>query len=529
MSPGSTKSFAISPRAFRAAIFDLDGVVTKTAKVHAAAWKRLFDDYLQRRAAELDEPFRPFDIGSDYRLYVDGRPRYDGVSTFLEARGIDLPWGDATDADDAETICGLGNRKNNLFQQRLHAQGVERYESTVALIRKIRERGIRTAIVTSSKNCTTVLQAAGVLDLFDAKVDGGDSERLGLPGKPAPDIFLEAARQLGVEPACAIVVEDAISGVEAGNAGKFGTVIGVDRAGYAGALRRAGANVVVQDLAEVCMRQESPNKTDARELPSAMDSLAGIGAFAAKKRLVVFLDYDGTLTPIVRRPEDAVLSEPMRAAVRALAAHCSVAVVSGRDLADVRALVGVDELLYAGSHGFEIAGSAGQRLEYDAGKELLPVLDQVQKEVETALAGVKGAQVERKKFSLALHYRNVEPHDQDRVKQVAEHALLQHGGLRVTAGKKVWDIQPDVDWNKGKALEWIMAALKLDSCANLPLYIGDDVTDEDAFRAVWDGGIGIVVRDEPRLTVAEYALDNTKEVQGFLEGLTAYLGGEVAG
>jgi len=204
-------------------------------------------------------------------------------------------------------------------------------------------------------------------------------------------------------------------------------------------------------------------------------------------------------------------------------------VVSGRDLQDVRALVGIDEILYAGSHGFEIAGPAGRRIEYDAGKDLLPVLDQVQKGVEAELAGVKGAQVERKKFSLALHYRNVEAHDQDRVRQAAEHALLQHRGLRVTAGKKVWDIQPDVDWNKGKALEWIMAALKLDSCANLPLYIGDDVTDEDAFRAVWDGGIGIVVRDEPRLTMAEYALDNTKEVQGFLEGLTAYLSGEVAG
>ena len=529
MSSDSAKSFAISPRAFRAAIFDLDGVVTKTAKVHAAAWKQLFDDYLQRRAAESNEPFHPFDIGNDYRQYVDGRPRYDGVSTFLKSRGIELPWGDASDAAGKETICGLGNRKNSLFQERLAAQGVERYESTIALIKKIRERGMRTAIVTSSKNCVPVLQAAGALDLFDARVDGSDSERIGLNGKPAPDIFLEAARQLDVEPACAIVVEDAISGVEAGNAGKFGTVIGVDRAGYAGALRKAGANVVVQDLAEVCMRAESPSKTDARELPSAMDCLAGIGALAVKKRLLVFLDYDGTLSPIVRRPEDAVLSERMRAAVRALAARCSVAVVSGRDLADVRALVGIDEILYAGSHGFEIAGPAGRRIEYDAGKDLLPVLDQVQKEVEAELAGVKGAQVERKKFSLALHYRNVEAHDQDRVRQAAENALLQHGGLRVTAGKKVWDIQPDVDWNKGKALEWIMAALKLDSCANLPLYIGDDVTDEDAFRAVWDGGIGIVVRDEPRLTMAEYALDNTKEVQGFLEGLTAYLSGEVAG
>ena len=507
----------------------MDGVVTKTGKVHAAAWKQLFDEYLQRRSERTGEMFRPFDIDSDYRLFVAERPCYDGVSTFLKARGIELPWGNASDAADAETICGLGNKKRDLFQRHLHAGSVERYESTVALIRKMRERGMRTAIVTASKSCVAVLQAAGVLDLFDARVDGSDTERLGLHGKPAPDIFLEAARQLGVEPACAAVVEDAILGVEAANAGRFGTVIAVDRTGHAAELQKAGANVVVRDMAEVGMRPEVPNETDVRELPSAMQCLAEIGAFAAKKKPAVFLDFDGTLTAIVSRPEDAVISAAMRGAVRALAARCQVAVISGRDLADVRALVGIDGILYAGSHGFEIAGAAGQRLEYEAGKDMAPVLDQAQKEVEAVLAGVKGAQVQRKKFSLALHYRNVEPQDQEQVRQAGEHALSLHRGLRMTAGKKVWEIQPDVDWNKGKALEWIMTALKLDSCSNLPLFIGDDLTDEDAFQAVWDRGIGIIVRDEARLTKATYALESTEEVQGFLEGLTGYLSGEVAG
>lgn len=524
----STTSFTISPRAFHAVIFDLDGVVTKTAKVHAAAWKHLFDDYLQQRAARYGEVYRPFDIDADYELYVDGRPRYDGVSTFLRARGIELPGGAASDAAGEETICGLGNRKNDLFQERLAAEGVERYESTAVLIRKLRERGVRTAIVTSSKNCTAVLGAAGMLELFDAMVEGADSERLSLHAKPAPDIFLEAARQLGVAPACAIVVEDAIAGVEAGKAGRFGTVIGVDRAGHGEALRRAGANVVVRDLAEVSVRQPSPKEMNTRELPSAMNCLDDISALAATKRLAVFLDYDGTLTPIVRRPEEAVLSEPMRAAIRALAERCTVAVVSGRDLKDVRAMVGIDQVLYAGSHGFEIVNSAGGHFEYAAGRAMLPVLNQVQKEVEAALEEVHGAQVERKRFSVALHYRNVEPREQERVLHAARHALLRHRGLRVTAGKKVWEIQPDVEWNKGKALEWIMAALKLDSCATLPVFIGDDITDEDAFRAVWDRGIGVVVRDEPRSTAAEYALDNTGEVRSFLERLTACITGEAA-
>lgn len=528
MPPEFGTRVTISPCSFHAVIFDLDGVVTKTARVHAAAWKELFDDYLRRRAQANGEAFRPFDTDSDYRLYVDGRPRYEGVATFLKSRGIELPRGAATDAAGEETVCGLGNRKNELFRQQLARHGVERYESTVALIKKLRARGVRTGIVTSSKNCVAVLRAAEVLELFDAKVDGGDAERLGLKGKPAGDIFVEAARQLGVEPACAIVVEDAIAGVEAGNAGGFGTVIGVDRTGHGAELRRAGANVVVKDLAEVDVRAEEPAKRDVGKLPAAMDCLDEIGALVSKKRPLVLLDYDGTLTPIVQRPEDAVLGEAMRAAIRTLAGHCKVAVVSGRDLEDVRALVGLDEIVYAGSHGFEIAGAGGRRFEYEAGKALLPALDDAQKEVEAALKDVAGAQVERKKFSLALHYRNVAEQDQGRVKEAAERALRRHEGLRVTAGKKVWDIQPDVEWNKGKAVEWIMAALEMDSCATLPVYIGDDITDENAFGAVWERGIGIVVRDEPRLTEAAYALDDSEEVRRFLEGLTEHLAGEVA-
>jgi trehalose 6-phosphate phosphatase len=185
----------ITGEKFDAVLFDLDGVVTRTAKVHAASWKRLFDEYLENRAAGEGGSWKPFDIESDYNLYVDGKPRYDGVRSFLESRGIDLPYGSPDDSPDAETICGLGNRKNRIFNEHLKSHGVETYEIAVEFLQLLKENGFKTAVVSSSKNCRAVLTAAGIEDLFDARVDGVVSARIGLEGKPQPDIFLEAARR----------------------------------------------------------------------------------------------------------------------------------------------------------------------------------------------------------------------------------------------------------------------------------------------------------------------------------------------
>jgi alpha,alpha-trehalase len=236
---------------FDAVLFDLDGVLTATARLHSACWKRMFDEYLQRRAAETGEPFVPFEIATDYKNHVDGKLRYDGVRSFLSTRGIDLPWGDPDDPPDRETVCGLGNRKNELIGELLETDGVEVYEESVAWVRHLRERGFATAVVSASKNCERVLQAAGIEDLFDTRIDGVVAGELGLPGKPAPDTFLEGARRLGVAPERAVVVEDAVSGVQAGRAGGFGMVIGVDRSGDPEALRAGGADVVVADLGEL--------------------------------------------------------------------------------------------------------------------------------------------------------------------------------------------------------------------------------------------------------------------------------------
>jgi beta-phosphoglucomutase family hydrolase len=237
-------------RRFEAVLLDMDGVVTDTAGIHAACWKLMFDEYLQKWSREHGQPFRPFDIATDYKLYVDGKPRYRGVHDFLYSRGIALPEGSPKDPPMTETICGLGNRKNQLVNERL-ASGVEAYPGSVSFLKYLRKLGIKTAIVTSSQNCQTVLRAANISDLFDARVDGDVIARQGLAGKPAPDSFLKAAEILGVMPNAAVVIEDAISGVQAGAKGGFGLVIGVARKGNAEELRANGAHMVINDLAEL--------------------------------------------------------------------------------------------------------------------------------------------------------------------------------------------------------------------------------------------------------------------------------------
>lgn len=234
-----------------AVLFDMDGVLTATARIHAAAWKQMFDEYLESRSRRTGEPFRPFDANADYKQYVDGKPRYDGVRSFLASRGIRLPEGAETAAPHEESVCGLGNWKDELVQQTIRAGRVQAYPDAISLVRWVRELGLKTAVVSSSHNCAEVLHAAAVEGMFDIRVDGEVIERLHLPGKPAPDTYLHAAELLGVPASRAVVVEDAISGVQAGHAGGFGLVVGVDRGGSAEALRQGGADVVVSHLDEL--------------------------------------------------------------------------------------------------------------------------------------------------------------------------------------------------------------------------------------------------------------------------------------
>ena len=239
------------PESIKGCLFDLDGVLTQTAKVHDAAWKEMFDAFLREWSSAHDQPFVPFDPARDYDEYVDGKPRIEGVRSFLKSRGIELPEGQESDKPGTQTLNGLGNKKNELFTVVLKRDGVQAYEGSVRYVKAAREAGLRTAIVSSSANTEAVLKAAGVDSLFEVRVDHQVAEAAKLRGKPAPDTFLEAARLLGVAAANAAVYEDALAGVAAGRAGHFGLVVGVDRVGQADQLHAHGADVVVKDLAEL--------------------------------------------------------------------------------------------------------------------------------------------------------------------------------------------------------------------------------------------------------------------------------------
>jgi alpha,alpha-trehalase len=517
----TTERYSISPDKFEAVIFDMDGVVTRTAHVHAAAWKKMFDAFLAKRAQKKGNDYCPFSVENDYTRYVDGKPRYDGVRDFLRSRDINLPEGSSADSPEQETIRGLGNRKNSYFQQALEEKGAQCYQTTTDLIAQLRKAGIKTAIISASKNARAVLASAKVTDLFDARVDGLDAEKLGIPGKPAADVFLAAAEKLGATPRRSVVVEDAQAGVQAGRAGNFGLVIGVDRADQTEALAKY-ADIVVKDLAEIKVSLSSRMRnTDG--LPSALDRFNKVTCQLKHKRPAVFLDYDGTLTPIVDRPEDAIISEEMRQTVMDLAEYATIAIVSGRDRKDVEKLAGIEGIYYAGSHGFDIAGPSGKKIEFQQGNDFLPALDRAEQALHERLDQIEGTQLERKKFALAVHFRRVAEERYAEVEKAVDEVLAATQPLRKTGGKMIFELRPDIDWDKGKALSWLLQKLELNRNNILPVYIGDDLTDEDALREIEGCGIGILVRDEERETHANFVLEDTCEVRLFLQKLGHYL------
>jgi alpha,alpha-trehalase len=515
------KRFVLLADRFDAVIFDLDGVITDTAEVHAKAWKEMFDAFLKARSENQDVSLHPFDKKEDYLRHVDGKPRYDGVSDFLASRGIELPYGSPEDPAEKDSVCGLGNRKNRLFQKMLQEDGAKVYGSSIRLVRRLRSAGVKTAIVSSSKNCATVLETAGITDLFDAKVDGIDAAERKLAGKPAPDIFIEAVRQLHVRPERAAVVEDALSGVAAGKQGHFACVIGVDRADQRKALEAHGADVVVGDLGFIQIDDRSKSKAAAKLVPSALDRVDEILGRLSGRNFGIFLDYDGTLTPIVRRPEDADLADAMRRILRKLTDYAPVAIVSGRDLKDVRDRVGLDGIFYAGSHGFDISGPDGLQRQHPQGVDRLGEIESAATELKKRLQEIDGCRIEHKKFALAVHYREVDKGKVQDVEDIVKAVYRETSGLRLSGGKKIFELQPDVDWNKGRAVRWLVEnVLERDCSALMPLYIGDDVTDEDAFRELRSDGIGILVADDiDGETSARYRLRDPNEVQQFLNRL----------
>ncbi|MCA1791898.1 MAG: trehalose-phosphatase, partial [Thioalkalivibrio sp.] len=313
--------------------------------------------------------------------------------------------------------------------------------------------------------------------------------------------------------------------------GGFHPVIGIARRGRGDASQRAGADLVIHDLGELHFGPaEGLALRSLANLPSAFDRESGAFARLKNRRPAVFLDYDGTLTPIVEDHTKAFLADDMRATVAALARRCTVVIVSGRDLARLRELIALDSVWLAGSHGFEIAAPEGVIQGLEKGERFLPDLDELEVTLEDRLSGIDGYSLERKKFSIAVHYRGVASADVDRLKSVVDEALAEYPDLRLGHGKKVVEIGPDIDWNKGRAAHWILCELTADGAEMVPIYVGDDITDEDAFQALAGQGVGIAVRhEETRSTAADCAVDDTLGVKRLLQSLTGILEARAGG
>lgn len=500
-------------------LLDLDGVLTDTARLHEAAWRRVFDAFFAARAAEGGPPAAPFTT-AEYRDHVDGRPRLEGVAGVLRARGIALPWGSGSDPPGAPTVQGLGRAKNDAFRAVIEAEGVQLRPGAREFLRRARAAGLRVAIVTASRNARAVLSAAGLGGLFDVLVDGNAAAEGAMAGKPAPDTLQEAARRLGVAPARAAVVEDAAAGVAAARAGGFARVIGIGGDGTEARLLASGAEAVVPDLAAIRVTGAAGA---AAAIPAAPTDPAEILAVLGGREPALFLDYDGTLTPIVDRPEMAVLPEEMRAVLGRLAARVPVCIVSGRGREDLARLVGLDSVISAGAHGFDILGPPGSGLRVEHGAAFRDDLATAARRLAAELAGVPGALVEDKRLAVAVHYRLVDPADVPAVRRAVERVLADIPRLSRIAGKKVIELRPALDWDKGRAVTWLIGTLGLDRPERLPVYVGDDATDEDAFAALAGNGLTILVAQAPRATRARYRLRDPDAVREFLTGLSRAL------
>ncbi|MBN3038577.1 MAG: trehalose-phosphatase [Candidatus Omnitrophica bacterium] len=520
---------------FDSVIFDLDGVITQTALVHGKSWKATFDEYMRMREKRDGQPFREFTHEGDYLPYVDGKPRYEGVRSFLESRGIHIPYGDPQDGPEEETACGIGNKKNKMFLDIIKKEGAEVYASTVELIKQLKAAGVRVGVASSSKSCQVILQAVGLEELFETRVDGLVSAELGLKGKPEGDIFVKASRNIGSEPARSVVVEDATSGVQAGRNGGFGLVLGVAREENEVQLLENGADIVVGDLSEIDIERieqwfhrkprplfENWDKTEKVETETTIInpyySRTGKEVFLQGKKVAFFLDYDGTLTPIVKRPELAVMSEDMRKVITELSKLHTVAVISGRMREDVQKLVDIPGLIYAGSHGFDISGPDFSIIQPKA-KEFTPKIKEITKTLSQKLGDIQGILLEYKKFSVAVHYRLVQEKYLAEIKECIKGVIKEDKDIRLMNGKKVFEIMPQIDWDKGKAVRWIIQALKISWSDTCIVYIGDDTTDEDAFRAVRTRGTGVLVAQENTESAADFWIASPDETKRLFENV----------
>jgi len=394
--------------------------------------------------------------------------------------------------------------------------GAELLVGADSLVCDLRAAGIRIAVLSDSSNAAEALEQAGLEGLFDVRVDGIVASEEGLGGRPAPDLALEAAQRLEVAPEWCVLVDGTPAGVEAGRRGGFGRVIGVSRGDDRETLAEAGADDVVAALSEIGVDAETGRERPIGSLDSALAGIDRIVAWIGDREPVFFLDFDGTLAPIVDHPEQAEIPEETHALLEALSRRRTVAIVSGRDLDDLRGRIALDRVYYAGSHGFRLAGPGGLDREYPEARRFLSALDEAEQTLEEVLADLPGVEVERKRYAIALHHRRASESAAAEVRRAA--ARVQEGckALRIGEGRKVLELRPAIDWDKGRAVEWLLETLGLGGGRSFPIYVGDDITDEDAFAVVEEEGYPVVVRGRSGCTRARASLSDPVEVGLFL-------------
>lgn len=520
----SAKSRNMRHLAYKAVILDMDGVITRTTQLHNKACKQLFDEFLANKESNNAEPFSD----QDYQRYLNGTPRYKGVRCFLESRNISIPKGTPSDGPGQETIYGLGARKNEYFLKLLEEEGLQVFEDARQMIEQWQQQKMPMAVVSSSRNAEKILTEAGLIDSFSVRIDGETAAAIGMVGKPDPDAFLKASQQLGIAPQDTLVLEDAIAGVQAGRRGGFGWVVGVARNGEDKDLEQAGAHFTIHTLTELNnYMQNQATAREANELPHALESKQEIRQKLKGFTPILFLDYDGTLCPIVKDPDKAIMSDEMKSILSRLANKVTVAVVSGRDRADVQQKVDLEQVVFAGSHGFDIEGPNGLAMQYEGGQKAQPALDEATQNLNSKIGNITGIHIERKKYAIAVHYRNVADEQVDKVRVAVKEELDRQDKLKGGGGKKILELKPNIDWHKGRATEWLLDKLNPEGKKILPIFIGDDLTDEDGLEAVHNRGIGILAGEHGEKTWAHYRVEDVEEVKDFLQELDTILAEDV--
>ncbi len=504
----------------KAIIIDMSEVLIHTALISKNAWETVFNDLLKSKNIR-----RPFS-DEDYYTYIDGKPKYERVQSFLDSRSIDLPFGSQSDPLNDNTVCNLEKKKSKLFSKMLKQGEIQLYEKALEKIKYWKEKGLKTAIVSSDETFKKALKASVIKNLFDVKIDGHASRKKGLKEKPEADLYIEAAKELGVAPELCVLFDDSVPGLQAGSKGNFGLVIGVNRRDNRKLLSENGADMVIDDFDELDLFNDPEIKAWFNQpIPPFASQYVKIGEAVYEKTPVLFLDYDGTLTPIVQHPEAAVISDEMQKVLNEGAEKFKVAAVSGRDMDDLKSRIKLDNIIYAGSHGFRISGPDGLFMEHEKSEEILPKLDNMEYKLYQVFSNtIEGVQIERKRYAIAIHYRNARAEDIPFIKNKVFEATENSEGFKIGEGKKILEIKPDIDWHKGKAVLWILDKLGMtDPNEYIPIYIGDDVTDEDAYEALKGRGIGIQVGPGAEPTAAQFRLKNVYQVRIFLKELANYL------